>query len=494
MKKHFVIATYGSSGDIFPFLEIGKYLLGKHHKVSFITTPWYENIVRRNNIQYIPFGTMGQLVDLLNDPARWNPVKGINVIWAKGIQPSLHAIRLYVRSLDPREEVVVLSNPLMMPAADVARADRRNLKIVLFYFQPASIRTNYGRVTLGSVTFPKCPRFLTKLLYSVIDRKFLDVGIIPDLNSERLKAGLAPVDHFFPHLRSSADLYVTLFPEWYASTKPDYPKPLINGDFVLSAPSKDPLTDELTKFLDSGEPPIVFTAGTLTRHFKRFFEIAVDVVRKMNARAVFLTGFREQLPADLPASVLWQTYAPLSRVLPKASVIVHHGGMGTLAEASKAGVPQLIVPYAYDHFENARIITELGIGKSISLQFATKRKLFRKLSKLQRARHIKERCMNVALNFRSSLTVNEILDKMLSALEFPAGHADGISDNEEFAQAPVLELLNSLAAKGLKLSLEGDNLNCYAPRGSLTKEIRGSIAQNKPQIISILRNYNHCKH
>jgi rhamnosyltransferase subunit B len=494
MKRHFVIATYGSSGDVFPFLEIGKHLLGNHHEVSFITTPWYENIVKRNNMQYVPFGTMNQLIDLLNDPARWDPVKGINAIWAKGIQPNVHAIRAYVRSLDPKEEVVILCNPLMMPAADLARIERKNLKIVLFYFQPASIRTHYGRVTVGAVTFPKCPPFLTRLLYAVIDKIALDVGIVHDLNNERQKLNLAPVDHFFSHLRSSADLYVTLFPEWYAPIRPDYPKPLITGDFVLSAPSEDPLTDELAKFLDAGEPPIVFTAGTLTRHFKKFFEIAVDVVRKLNARAIFLTGFREQLPAHLPPSVLWQIYAPLSRILLKTSVLVHHGGMGTLAEASKAGVPQLIVPYAYDHFENARIITDLGIGTSISLQSATESKLSRKLSKLLHSKDIKERCMKVSSNFRASFKIGDILDKMLSAIEFLPRQVDGVSGLEKFAPEPVVELLNRLATQGLKLSIEGDNLNCYAPRGSLTREIRESILRNKPEIISILRDYDYFKH
>ncbi len=241
---------------------------------------------------------------------------------------------------------------------------------------------------------------------------------MPDLNKERLKLGLPTIEHVFPHLQSSADLYVTLFPEWYASTKPDYPKPLINGDFLLYTSSKDRLSNELTEFLDGGQPPILFTAGTGNPRVKKscFFDIAVDVVRKLNARAVFLTKYREQLPVNLPDSMLWQEYAPFNRILPRVSIIVHHGGIGTFAEASKAGVPQLIVPFAYDQFDNALIVNDLGIGKSIPIQCLTRRTLFSRLSDIQRSRDIKERCMNVSCNFRSGLETKQILDKVLAAL------------------------------------------------------------------------------
>src|SRR5260370_34165786 len=134
------------------------------------------------------------------------------------------------------------------------------------------------------------------------------------------------------------------------------------------------------EFLNAGHTPLLFTAGRVTRHAKRFFEIAVDVIRKLNTRAVFFTKFREQLPVNLPDSVLWQEYAPFNKILPKVSIIVHHGGVGTLAEASKAGVRQLIGPFAFGQFDNALIIKELGIGTLIPVQSLTRRNLFTKLS------------------------------------------------------------------------------------------------------------------
>src|SRR5260370_1577032 len=329
MAKHFVITTVGSAGDIFPFIEIAKYLLNKNHKVSFITNPYFENVVKNNGLAFIPFGTIEQCLDMLNDPGMWNPKNGFTVIWAKLIRPNMHRVRLFVQSLEPKEKVVILSHPSLMALANLARADRDSVKVVLFYFFPTIIRSNFGKAALGGAMTlpPKTPKFLRKALYSLIDKMFFDVGILPDLNRERMRLGLTEIEHFFPHLQSSADLYVTLFPEWYSSTKPDYPKPLINGNFVFHISSKDRLSGELTVFLYPGQPPILFTAGTGNRHAKRFFEIAVDVIRKLNTRAVFFTKFRQQLPVNLPDSVRWQEYAPFNKILPKVSIVVHHVGV-----------------------------------------------------------------------------------------------------------------------------------------------------------------------
>jgi UDP:flavonoid glycosyltransferase YjiC (YdhE family) len=72
------------------------------------------------------------------------------------------------------------------------------------------------------------------------------------------------------------------------------------------------------------------------------------------------------VPTDLPASVLHVPYAPFSRVLPRCAALVHHGGIGTVAQALAAGIPQLVVPVAYDHFDEARWLRRLGVGAALS--------------------------------------------------------------------------------------------------------------------------------
>jgi rhamnosyltransferase subunit B len=44
---------------------------------------------------------------------------------------------------------------------------------------------------------------------------------------------------------------------------------------------------------------------------------------------------------------------------------VHHGGVGSSAQALRAGIPQLVVPHAYDQFDNAMRLRRLGVGRTL---------------------------------------------------------------------------------------------------------------------------------
>ncbi len=55
--------------------------------------------------------------------------------------------------------------------------------------------------------------------------------------------------------------------------------------------------------------------------------------------------------------------APYAKVFPAASVIVHHGGFGTCAEALRAGKPSLVTPFAFDQFDTAARVEDAGLGR-----------------------------------------------------------------------------------------------------------------------------------
>jgi UDP:flavonoid glycosyltransferase YjiC (YdhE family) len=119
---------------------------------------------------------------------------------------------------------------------------------------------------------------------------------------------------------------------------------------------------ELEEFLTADDPPVVFTAGSAMMHAHDFFRISADVCRVMGRRGLLLTQFPEQLPAPLPDGVRHFDYVPFSAVLPRAAAFVHHGGIGTTAQALAAGVPQLVMPLAHDQPDNAARVRGLGVG------------------------------------------------------------------------------------------------------------------------------------
>jgi len=85
------------------------------------------------------------------------------------------------------------------------------------------------------------------------------------------------------------------------------------------------------------------------------------VVESLGVRGVFLTRLAHELP-QLPVAIWHESYACLDLLLPRAGALVHHGGIGTTAQAIQAGIPQLILPGRLDQFDNAQHVSRLGCG------------------------------------------------------------------------------------------------------------------------------------
>ena len=110
---------------------------------------------------------------------------------------------------------------------------------------------------------------------------------------------------------------------------------------------------------------MVFTPGSANQNAAAFFQGAIDASARLGRRAILLTRFKEHLPA-LPSSVHHEGYAPLSRLLPRSAALVHHGGIGTLAQALAAGVPQLTMPMGFDQPDNTNRLIRLGVARWVS--------------------------------------------------------------------------------------------------------------------------------
>lgn len=230
---------------------------------------------------------------------------------------------------------------------------------------PSNLRTLHDPLTMGPLAIPRwLPHPARRALWHLVDARLIDAAALPTLNEDRRTHGLAPVTRFIEHLQSVAQASVTLFPPWFGAVQPDWPRPLVPGAFVLHAPdAADALPAAVRVFLYAGTPPVVFTAGTGQVHASAVFAAALEATREAGRCALLLTPERAQVPAMLPDGALWLGYVPLGALLPHAAAIVPHGGIGTAAEALRAGTPQLVVPWAYDQFDNGARVHALGAGR-----------------------------------------------------------------------------------------------------------------------------------
>ncbi|HTU24612.1 MAG TPA: nucleotide disphospho-sugar-binding domain-containing protein [Pirellulales bacterium] len=184
----------------------------------------------------------------------------------------------------------------------------------------------------------------------------------------RREIGLPPTaDPLFDGAHSPR-LILALFSPLLGRPQPDWPRQTVVTGFPLYDRSAAGMPAELSRFLDNGSPPVVFTLGSAAvLDAGRFFVDSVAAARALGRRAVLLTGRVEQhLPASLSSGVIACSYAPFSELFPRAAAVVHHGGIGTTTQALRAGRPMLVMPYSYDQPDNAARVTRLGVARVVS--------------------------------------------------------------------------------------------------------------------------------
>ena len=165
----------------------------------------------------------------------------------------------------------------------------------------------------------------------------------------------------------SPTLVLALFSKLFGQPQPDWPKQTeITGFCFYDGNHDAPIQTELTRFLQNGPPPIVFTLGSSAVWVARdFFQESIQAAKRLGRRAVLLIGDERNLPHSLPEGIIALDYAPYQSLLPKACAVVHHGGVGTTSQGLLAGVPTLIVPFAFDQADNAEHARKIGTSRTL---------------------------------------------------------------------------------------------------------------------------------
>jgi rhamnosyltransferase subunit B len=414
-----IVSTTGTGGDIQPFVILAQGLRERGHRVVLLVPAFQEAAAKASGLPYETFGTHEEFLAALNNPDLWDERKGWGVVW-KGLVPHLDVLRTLVQRLPTQQPCVVLSHPIMVPLAALARSERPELHIVAAYLAPSNLCSSHGLLTMGSLQIaPWVPLLWRQMLWRMVNRFSIDPMTLPSLNAARAKHKMSKLPHFFDHMLKAPNESLSLFPDWFASEQPDWPHPFTAGSF-LNLPRKTTgtgfLPPELERFLSGGDPPIVFTPGTGHQHAASYFSTALEVLKGLGWRGLFLTPHEAQVPHPLPAHILWLPHVPFDTLLPRAAALVHHGGIGTMAEAFRAGVPQLVVPFAYDQFDNGQRANHLGVADVLLAKRLTVKRLHKQLVRLLSSHTVAQACLGVAKKMGLSPDNHQILDRIEAAL------------------------------------------------------------------------------
>ncbi len=392
---HVLLPTIGSAGDVNPMIALGLALQRRGHRATIITNESFGDFVRSVGLGFVQLGTIAEGEEAINDPRLWHPIKAFQCIAERALVPNIP--RLYDILASHQEPDVVVAAPGTCLGAKIAQ-EKRGMSLATVHLQPIVIRSlvdggRLGRFPMG----PGTPRLVKKAVYGIADTFFVNRHLLPALNQFRTQLGLPPVDNPFGDYLHSTQLVIGLFPEWYAPPQPDWPPNTHITGFVLQDAGGDEETATAAEeFLNAGPPPVVFTPGSATTGQQKFFAESVEACRIGGLRAMLVTNFPEQLPAKLPDFARAFGYLPFSRILPRCAALAYHGGIGTLAQAVKAGIPHLVVPNAHDQPDNALRIERLGLGRSLYPERYKAARVARILKEIIGDRAIRQNCRDFA--------------------------------------------------------------------------------------------------
>jgi rhamnosyltransferase subunit B len=367
-----VFATVGSLGDLYPFLAVGQELRRRGHRVVIATHTIHQLHVEDAGLIFADASGMAEPEDRQAFTARaFHPWRGprfvVHDIAALDVRAS------YDKLLPICAEADVLITSTLAFAAQILgeqRSAEGRLHWLSAILAPAGFlsasdppATGIGGLDAFLRRSPRRGRWLSRIAMRITRPWTAPVRAL------RLELGLpaqSPLGDPFHRGQHAPQGVLALFSPLLGQAPPDWPpQVVVTGSARYAQPAApDPV---LQAFLDAGPAPLVFTLGSAAVHANAsFLHESARATRQLDQRAVLLTGsaeMRARMPSDFPASIHCVDYAAHAALFPRASVIVHHGGIGTSSEALRAGRPMLVVPHGFDQPDNAARLWRLGVAE-----------------------------------------------------------------------------------------------------------------------------------
>jgi UDP:flavonoid glycosyltransferase YjiC (YdhE family) len=364
----FLLTSWGSHGDLHPFLALGRELRARGHGVTLVGHPDWDANTQRAGVRFVSTGEPSREDFIARHPEvlsmKWGGLVSLHTLVHKAIAPGLEHVLAALLAEAPSHDVLVAHHfSLTAPLA----AELTGLPFATVSLAPGVVPSAYaspaGHFTRTRTDAPG--RAWNRFVWwsgGLVSRAMVD----PVVNRLRQRHGLKPARDviFRAHSRT---LNLQLYSAHFAPPAPDWSAEKRQAGFCFfDPPDERQLDPSLEDFLRAGEPPVLFTLGSVAVQSPgAFYTNAVTALRTLDLRGVMLIGLDRNCPAMLPRGVIAVPYAPFGLLVPRVRAVVHQCGIGTLSHALRAGKPAVACPFAFDQPNNARRLEALGLAEVV---------------------------------------------------------------------------------------------------------------------------------
>ena len=409
-----LFTTIGSLGDLHPPMGLAQEMKRRGHDVTMAVSEYYRNYIESAGLKFKAVRPNIEPHNKLILRAVLEPIHGSRVLHEDYIFPSMPQ---YYDDLYPlvKESDLFVSSILGYVAPLLAKTTKTPWVNALL--SPMALWSAYEPPVLPPVRWfrflwGKTPR-LNRFIINSIFRSFESMGEPMQLLRE--KVGLPRVN-LYTEGQTSKPLLLCLWSTLFGARQPDWPKAALPAGFVFYDPKEnEPLNSEIETFLAQGPAPLVFTLGsTQVEDAMGHIELFIEVAKRSHQRAIITVG-KTHLQKFRPKStekLLFVDYAPYEKLFPRASLIIHQGGVGTTAQALLSGKPMIVTPTVMDQIDNAVRVNRMGCGTFLLHHQLNAERLIEEISMLLKKTSVHEKCREIGREIAAENGVQRAADAL----------------------------------------------------------------------------------
>lgn len=356
-----LITTFGTRGDIQPYIALGKGLKMAGYNAAICTSEGYKSFVEEHSLRYVfmdnellrlsqaTLGETGGLGETFNILGQMMPAlrHAMNDEWeaALAFQPDL-----------------IIYHPKCLGSLHVAE----KLQIPAILSLPLPFYTPTREFPVPFLSNIRLGGWFNRFSYRLMGLPSVMYGRM--INDFRVKTlGLPPVGRF-PNLlvRSDGSPIPILYP--YSPHVLPVPKEFpahvhVTGYWFLDHSADWHPGPDLMGFLEAGPPPVYIGFGSMGgKGAQKRARIVLEAFEKSGQRGLLASGWGGLKASDLPRNIYLLETVPHDWLFPQVAAVVHHGGAGTTAAGLRAGKPTLICPFMADQPFWGELVYQRGAG------------------------------------------------------------------------------------------------------------------------------------
>jgi rhamnosyltransferase subunit B len=363
---HIIITTFGSTGDLNPFIAIGTALQGRGHDITFAVEDNFAPPLRQLGFDVAHLSgdqahALAPYQRQIFDDAQ--PLASLKLLIDHYIVPTLPTQVTELRALCRGADLLVaVASQFAAPMA----AELAGIPWASVILTPSTLPSAALAAQPQPVALPPALQRLSNRLSWFVGGQVLRRIVDAPINRIRASFGLAPrrdllwTGNLSPHLSVMA-VSSALVPrpiDWLPAVE-------MLGFCFWDGAAQWTMPDDLRSFLEGDRPIVAVTAGTVAPAardiFLAYYHASLAGILANGARALVINAAPLAMAPE-GRDVYLLDAAPFSAIFPHCAAVIHHGGIGTVAQCLRAGVPSLVVPGGVDQPFNAAQVAQRGVG------------------------------------------------------------------------------------------------------------------------------------